>query len=137
MTGTLSGGCYCGAVRYEVKAKPVFKAQCHCRPCQIFAGGGPNFFMLVPKAGVRFTKRTPKTYTHPEIENAVTRRFCADCGTQLTTDRNDLGMVVVKIGTLDDPAVFGGPKAAIYTKDAQPFHIMPEGVPVFENTPQI
>jgi len=135
MTETLAGGCYCGAIRYEVSAKPVFKAQCHCRPCQMFSGGGPNYFMLVPKNGVRFTAGTPSSYTRPDLPDAVTRQFCGRCGTHMTTIRDDLGMVVIKVGTLDDPSVFRGPKAAIYMKDSQPFHVVPEGVPCFDETP--
>jgi hypothetical protein len=43
--------------------------------------------------------------------------------------------VVVKIGTLDDPSLFGGPKLAIYTVDKQPYHQIPEGMPSFERLP--
>jgi hypothetical protein len=42
----------------------------------------------------------------------------------------------VKVGTLDDPAVFGTPQMAIYTCDKQPFHVIPEGIPTFERRPK-
>ena len=35
----LSGGCFCGAVTYELTAKPMFVHACHCRDCQIQTGG--------------------------------------------------------------------------------------------------
>ena len=44
--------------------------------------------------------------------------------------------VVVKVGTLDDPSLFGSPKMAIYTVDAQDFHHIPEGMPRFERLPK-
>ena len=44
-------------------------------------------------------------------------------------------MVVLKVGTLDDPSLFGAAQMAIYTVDKQPFHIVPEGLPTFERLP--
>jgi hypothetical protein len=45
------------------------------------------------------------------------------------------GAVMLKVGTLDDPSVFGGPQMAIYTIDKQSWHSIPEGIPTFERTP--
>ena len=131
----MEGGCYCGAVRYELSEKPVLKAQCHCRECQYISGGGPNYFMVVPETGFAYTQGSSKHYTRPDLDQPVTREFCPDCGTHLTTLLKSRGLVVVKIGTLDDPAtVYRGPVMAIYMKDAQPFHLVPEGLPTFEGT---
>lgn len=133
---TLEGGCYCGAVRYVAEGEPMLKAQCHCRECQYISGGAPNMFMLMPAGGFSYTKGTPKQFTRKDLERAVTREFCAACGTHLITRLPDRPMVVVKVGTLDDPALFGNPKMAIYTVDKQPFHMIPEGLPAFERLPQ-
>ena len=43
--------------------------------------------------------------------------------------------MILKIGTLDDPASYGSPKMAIYTCDKQVFHTIPEGLPSFEKLP--
>lgn len=131
----LEGGCYCGAVRYETEGEPVLKAQCHCRECQYISGGAPNMFMLMPRERFRYTKGAPKTFKRTDIDPAVTREFCADCGTHLTTRRPGLDPLIVKVGTLDDPAAFGSPVMAIYTCDIQPFHLIPDGVPSFEKLP--
>jgi hypothetical protein len=40
-----------------------------------------------------------------------------------------------KIGTLDDPSIYGGARMAIFTAEGQPFHIIPDGVPAFEGLP--
>src|SRR5262249_32161431 len=79
----LEGGCYCGAVRYVAEGEPVLRAQCHCRACQHISGGAPNLFMLMPAKGFAYTKGTPKTYTRPDKADAVTREFCAVCGTHM------------------------------------------------------
>ncbi len=132
----LEGGCYCGALRYTVEGEPMFKAQCHCRECQYISGGGPNMFMLMPADGFRYSKGAPKTFTRSDLENAVTREFCAECGTHLITRRPGLAAVVLKVGTLDNPALYGGPQMAIYTIDQQPFHQIPQGLPTAERLPK-
>lgn len=131
----LTGGCYCGAVRYEAEGEPSFKAQCHCRECQYITGGGPNYFLMMPAQGFRYTKGAPNAFARSDIANPYTREFCGTCGTHLVTRRADLPAVVVKVGTLDDPKLFEGPQMAIYTIDKQPFHVLPEGLPTFERLP--
>ncbi|MFO1084124.1 MAG: GFA family protein [Reyranellaceae bacterium] len=128
------GGCYCGAVRYAVDGEPMLKAQCHCRECQYITGGAPNMFMVMPQAAFRYTKGEPKQFTRSDLATPVTREFCPNCGTHLAT-RPPRPVVVVKIGTLDDPKVYGAPSLAIFTIDKQPFHQIPDGIPTFERRP--
>jgi hypothetical protein len=92
-------------------------------------------FVLMPPKGFSFTKGTPKPFKRSDIEGAVTREFCAECGTHLVTRRPGLPAVILKVGTLDDPSLFGSPQMAIYTIDKQAFHHIPEGVPAFERVP--
>lgn len=114
----------------------MLKAQCHCRECQYISGGGPNYFMMMPKDGFRFVKGTPKSFTRSDLERPVTREFCPDCGTHIVTRLIGRDQVVLKIGTLDDPvAGYGAPRIAIYTVDKQPFHVVADGVPEFERLP--
>ena len=131
----LEGGCYCGAVRYVAEGEPMMKGQCHCRECQYISGGAPNLFMLMPADGLKYTKGEPKQFSRSDLEKPVTREFCAECGTHLTTRPRVVPAVVIKVGTLDDPTLFGSPKMAIYTCDKQPFHQIPEGVRTFEKLP--
>jgi hypothetical protein len=131
----LEGGCYCGAVRYSAEGDPVMQAQCHCRECQYITGGSPNVFIAMPIAGFKYTEGEPSKFARTDLERPVTREFCAKCGTHLVTRAPGFPAVIVKVGTLDDPSVFG-PALAIYTVDKQPFHRIPDGVPSFERLPQ-
>ncbi len=132
----VEGGCYCEASRYEISAKPVMKAQCHCRECQYFSGGAPNVFLVVPNDGFRFTRGEVAAFARPDIDSARTRQFCPTCGTHMTTLLPDRPLTVVKVGTLDDPARdFGMPALAVYMKDSQPFHLVAEGLPCFQELP--
>ena len=131
----LEGGCYCGAVRYAAEGEPMMKAQCHCRECQYITGGSPNTFVVMPIAGFKYTKTAPKQFKRTDLERAVTREFCAECGTHVVTRPLGLPGVVVKVGTLDDPSQFGTPQMAIYTIDKQAFHEIPAGMATFERLP--
>ncbi|WP_421931675.1 GFA family protein [Phenylobacterium sp.] len=130
----LEGGCYCGGLRYVAEGEPMMKAQCHCRECQYITGGSPNVFIAMPIAGFAYTKGTPKQFTRSDLERAVTREFCPDCGTHVVTRSPGFPAVIVKVGSLDDPSVFK-PDMAIFTVDKQAFHHVPDGIPAFERLP--
>ncbi len=131
----IEGHCYCGAVQFVSEGDPMFQGQCHCRECQYASGGGPNYVMALPEASFKYTKGTPKGFTRTDIENAVTREFCAECGTHITTRVPTMpGVLMTKVGVFDDPSIFK-PEMAIFLCDAQPFHPKPEGIPAFEQGP--
>jgi hypothetical protein len=132
---TFEGGCYCGNLRYVAEGEPIMKAQCHCRECQYLSGGAPHMFFLMPRKGFTYIKGAPKQFKRSDLEGAVTRDFCAECGTHIAVNRPGLDAVILKVGTLDDPALFGQPRMAIFTIDKQAFHHVPEGLPVFERLP--
>ena len=131
----LEGGCYCGALRYRAEGDPLFRVQCHCRECQYVSGGAPTLVLGMPEAGFSYTQGEAKTFQRSDLEDAVTREFCPECGTHTAGKRTGMPVALIKVGTLDDPSVFGGPDMVIYTCDQQSFHLAPEGVPTFEHTP--
>ena len=133
---SVEGGCYCGSVRYKAEGDALFKGQCHCRECQYISGGAPVVVMAVKEDGFSWTKGKPKPFRRKDLETPVTREFCPDCGTHLTTRAPSMaGSVMIKVGTLDDPGVFEGPQMAIFTCDKQSWHMIPEGIPTFERLP--
>lgn len=132
----IEGGCYCGAVRYRADADPQLRAQCHCRECQYISGGSPNVVIGLPEPLFVYTKGAPATFKRKDLEQPVTREFCGDCGTPLTSRSPAIpGMVLVKVGSLDQPELFGKADFAVFTIDKQSFHALPEGVPCFERMP--
>ncbi len=133
---TLEGGCFCGGLRYKAEGEPVLKGQCHCRQCQYHTGGAPFIFMALPEAGFTYTHGQPKTYARANAPVLpIEREFCPECGVQIVSRSPGLPLVFLKIGTLDDPAAFSGPEAAIFTCDKQDFHHIPDGMPTFEKLP--
>ena len=133
---TIEGGCYCGALRFRAEGDPIFKGQCHCRECQYVSGGHPNVIVAMPESGFAYVKGTPKQFRRGDLPNPVTREFCGECGTHVLTKSPGLpGAVLIKVGTFDDPTVFGRPDMVIFTIEKQSFHTIPDGVPTFERYP--
>ena len=132
----IQGGCYCGAVRYRATGDALFSGQCHCRECQYISGGHPNAVMGMPGAGFSYSKGSPKAFRRSDLPDPVTREFCGECGTHILSRTSAMpGAVLLKVGTFDDPSVYGKPQMVIYTIDKQGFHHLPEGVPTFERIP--
>lgn len=93
----LTGGCQCGAVRFRVTQ--VGRATiCHCRMCQ--KAFGSFFGPLVTAQDMVWTRGQPKRF---RSSDAVSRGFCAECGTPLTYEV-DGHAPELAIGAFDDPS---------------------------------
>ncbi len=76
----ITGGCLCGAVRYEIDQPELGTMYCHCRMCQRFSGAPVIAGTTFVSEALRFTHGEPKIYRSSEIAE---RGFCADCGSAL------------------------------------------------------
>ena len=91
--------------------------------------------MIMPLNGFEFVKGIPKTFKRKDIEKAVTRLFCENCGTGIgTKNPNRPNSIILKVGTFDDPSIFK-PDIAIFTIDKQKFHYIEDGLKSFERRP--
>jgi hypothetical protein len=131
----MQGGCYCGALRYGLTGSALMSAQCHCRECQYFSGGGPNYYMVFRPEDFAYLAGSPRKFARQDLDAPVTREFCGRCGTHLVTRRRDMPFVILKAGTLDHPESYGQPAMAIYTCDRQPFHLIEPSLPQFPGMP--
>lgn len=126
---TLTGGCYCGEVRYQCEGPPLMSGLCYCRTCQAISGGAGNLFMAVDAKGFQFTKGTPRSFNKNDRPGSPTRHFCEACGVHLTArSERAPSAVLIKVGTLDDPSVFDGPQLVTWTSEMQKFHLLPSDV---------
>ncbi len=107
----VTGGCYCGAIRYESTEEPTGRGMCHCRMCQRWIGVAAIMHVWFDLESFRFTKGKPKAYMTSAI---LERSFCPECGTSLmhryVVPPHGPDRVAVYIGTLDDPQAFEGPQ---------------------------
>lgn len=98
----LSGGCHCGAVRYEVSGTPHHVALCHCTDCRRASGAPMVAWAAFPDDKLRVTAGHPKTRNS---SGESMRSFCGDCGTGLWFRNAGAlpGLVDIQSATLDDP----------------------------------
>ena len=131
----VTGGCYCGEVRYEVDGPQEAAFQCHCRECQYLTGGNANIVVVFAESDFRYTKGLASSFARSDLENPVTRHFCGACGTGIgsrTPSRPN--SMIVKVGTLDNPGEYQA-QAAIFTCDRQAYHYIPNNIPSFDKRP--
>src|SRR5215510_7775697 len=102
----ITGGCACGAIRYEVTAEPIVTFNCHCRDCQKTTGGAYTPVFYVPANAFKITKGTPKYFgTTSEMMGDNVRGFCPDCGSRLLGARvisdkaSRLGLWMIRVCT--------------------------------------
>jgi hypothetical protein len=97
----LTGGCLCGAIRYEVlyEADAVVD-YCHCRQCQLASGAPVIAWMQVPPAAFRVVRGSAAGYAWSPTAK---RWFCAACGSPLYMTDADGRSVGVTLGSLDNP----------------------------------
>ena len=133
-----TGGCVCGAVRYECTAEPIMTFKCHCRDCQQVSGGGHVAGLLVTASAFRLTKGELKYHFTLTLSGGRHKRgFCAECGSRITGGENDLRpnrFIGVTAGSLDDPSWFR-PQMDFFVCDAQPWDQMDSALPKFDQYP--
>ena len=96
----ITGGCHCGAIRYQVEGDLIVHALCHCSDCRRHAGAPMVGWAMYPENAVRVTQGEPKIYASSEDGR---RHFCANCGTGLfyVNDANLPGIIDLQSGTFD------------------------------------
>ncbi len=101
-----TGGCMCGALRFEATGAPLSTNYCHCTSCRKHSGAPVVTLVGYKIDQVRFTKGERKIH---ESSPGVGRAFCGQCGTPLTWegDGGESGALVeLLISTFDDPNAF-------------------------------
>src|ERR1041384_4347835 len=95
MTTPFSGGCACGAIRYESTAKPILMLHCHCRDCQRSSGGPFSSFVIVPKEAFKVLQGSPRFHASPSEAGGETHRgFCAECGSPVAVNADAAPQIV-------------------------------------------
>jgi hypothetical protein len=120
-----TGGCMCGAIRYECSAEPIFMGNCHCRDCQQATGTAYAAAILVPRDAVSIAGDVKYYDVKGGSGNIISRGFCPNCGSRY------LGIMA---GSIDDPAGFS-PTFDFHVASAQPWDYMNPELPKFAKSP--
>jgi len=132
MSAHLTGGCGCGAVKFEISAPLSGAAYCHCTRCQRRTGTAvqasakiePGSFTLVSG------HEQLRDWSPPD---GLSKTFCGECGSAVFARDVDSGEVsIVRMAAIDgDPGV--RPAARQFVAYAAPWEPIPDdGLPRFD-----
>ena len=120
------GGCLCGGVRYRITGAIGSACHCHCTMCQRSSGAVVVTWVSVPTERFAITHGEPAVYrssAHAE------RRFCRNCGAQLTfRSEESPDEIDVTLGTLDHPENYPADRH-IWTTSRLPWLRLDEHLP--------
>src|SRR4051812_45565404 len=131
-----SGGCACGAIRYESSAEPVMMLNCHCQDCQKSSGGPFSSLVVVPNEAFKLTKGSLKFHaSSSDMGGKTTRGFCPDCGSPIVGKPDAVPHIIaIRSASLDDPSWFK-PQVEVWTSDAHQWDQLNSALPKFEKYP--
>ena len=125
----LTGGCLCGAVRFEVTEPLVSAGYCHCTRCQRRTGTAASAQARIARGSLRVLSGDEliRAYEPPD---GFAKHFCSACGSALwSRSRDDPEIVSVRLGAFDgDPGI--RPSARSFVAYAAPWEPIPDdGLP--------
>jgi hypothetical protein len=136
MSQGFSGGCLCGAVRYQSAVGPQVVGHCHCVDCRKPSGTGHCTHVVIPEAAFTVSGEV-KFYDRPaDSGNIVSRGFCPTCGSAVYSMNSGMpDMVFPRASSLDDPEI-AKPQMVVYASRAPSWdHVDPE-LPAFPTMPE-
>lgn len=103
---TISGGCGCGAVRFEVSEPLVSAAYCHCIRCQRRSGTAASASARTADGSFRVVQGEGRLRSWKPPTGAE-KVFCGDCGSALfSRTADDPPGIGVRLGAIDgDPGI--------------------------------
>jgi len=125
----LTGGCLCGAVRFEVTEPLVSAGYCHCTRCQRRTGTAASAQARIAPGSLRILSGDELIRAY-EPPNGFAKHFCSACGSALwSRGRDDPEIVSVRLGAFDgDPGI--RPSARSFVAYAAPWEPIPDdGLP--------
>jgi hypothetical protein len=129
---TLTGGCMCGGIRFEVTEPPVSAGWCHCTRCQRRTGTGASIQARLAPGSLNILQGEDllRAWTPPE---GFAKVFCSECGSQLWSQSvTDPDVISVRFGAFDeDPGV--RPTAHQFVAYTAAWETLPDdGLPRFD-----
>ena len=128
---TLTGGCMCGGIRFEVTEPPVSAGWCHCTRCQRRTGTAASIQARLAPGSLKILQGEEllRAWTPP---GGFAKVFCSECGSQMwSQSTTDPEVISVRFGAFDgDPGV--RPTAHQFVAYAAEWQPLPDdGLPCF------
>jgi hypothetical protein len=122
---SLTGGCNCGAVRYELSKPPAAANYCHCKRCQRRSGTAASANAFAPRADLRILSGEGSLRAW-KPEGGREKLFCGECGSAVFAGNPfEDDPIGIRLGTFDeDPGV--RPSKRQFTAYAAPWEPIPD-----------
>lgn len=135
MSHAYTGGCACGAIRYEIEGEPIFMNHCQCRDCQRKSGTGHGSYLTFVRDGVKLEGEAAQWDIVGDSGNVKKRAFCPICGSPVyMTFAAMSGVFTVHAASLDDPGRFQ-PQAVTYAVRGHAWDYLDPAIVKFETMP--
>ena len=135
MTKPYTGGCACGAVRYEITGEPIVMVDCQCRQCQSESGTGHASHVTFKAAEVKLSGNATTWDMVGDGGTRKRRAFCPTCGSPVYMTVPDVpDIFIVKPASLDDPDSYR-PAFVTWTAAGQPWDHLDPALPKFDKMP--
>ena len=80
----LTGGCQCGAVRYQISTPPHEVYICHCTECRRQSSSAFGISVISVHTSLELVKGEPRCWSRPTASGGVLDCFfCSECGTRI------------------------------------------------------
>ena len=134
MSDAYTGGCACGAVRYEIRAEPIVMIDCQCRHCQQQSGTGHSSYLTF-KAEAAVTGSATEWHQTGDGGTRKAPAFCPTCGSPVYLTFPDVpGIIAVRAGSLDDPSRYK-PRMVSWASAGQAWDHLDPDIPKFDKLP--
>jgi hypothetical protein len=135
MSEAYTGGCACGAIRYEIPGEPLVMNHCQCRDCQRKSGTGHGSYLTFARAGMQLKGEATHWDIVGDSGNVKTHAFCPTCGSPVyLTFAAMPGLFAVHAACLDDPGRFK-PQMVTYAVRGHAWDHLDPGLPKFDRMP--
>lgn len=135
MNPSYTGGCACGAIRYEIPSEPIFQNHCQCLDCQHKSGTGHGSYLSFMRGGVKQTGSAALWEMVGDSGNVKTRAFCPACGSPVYMTYAAMpDVITVHAASLDDPSRFK-PQAVTYAVRGYEWDVLDPALTRFEKMP--
>ena len=129
---SLTGGCICGQVKYQIIDKPLFTQACHCKDCKVLTGSSYVVNSSILENTLIVEGEVSSTELKAGSGASYKTYFCTKCGTYVYADYDSaVGRLTVRTKTLDNAEKFP-PQVHIFTKDKDPWLNLSEDVICFK-----
>ena len=129
---SLTGGCICGQVKYQITDKPLFTQACHCKDCKVLTGSSYVVNSSILENTLIVEGEVSSTELKAGSGASYKTYFCTKCGNYVYADYDSaVGRLTVRTKTLDNSEKFP-PQVHIFTKDKDPWLNLSEDVICFK-----